>query len=287
MKMSEWEGGAGALEGAVASLTPLSSSTFIASWGHGARFGRKGGGCTVGVVDWRLERARQEDAVRKRAGLARSGRRLRLAVIRRGGGREVAVRLPGRRQLHLTWLAAAATPCFGGVLLVFVIARVGDKLGGVEHVGGGDLGFEVGGVSLWWGWGGVSRVLGGEGLVIPWKRGPIQTGRLVRRQQLSLRLLVLPAPLGLQASVVLLLLSPLGEGQPVSKRRSQWLTPNTNQLRGKLLNELHYSASAQAALHQSDETPTQTPTEPELQPRVRTAKCTKTKPYQQVRGIVS
>lgn len=86
----------------MASLTPLSSSTFIASWEHGARFGRKGGGCTVGVVDWRLERARQEDAVRKRAGLARSGRRLRLAVIRRGGGREVAVRLPGRRQLHLT-----------------------------------------------------------------------------------------------------------------------------------------------------------------------------------------
>lgn len=177
---------------------------------------------------------------------------------------------------------AAATPCFGGFLLVFVIARVGDKLGGVERVGGGDLGFEVGGVSLWWGRGVVSRVLGGGGLVIPWKRGPIQTGRLIRRQQLSLRLLVLPAPLGLQASVVLLLLSPLGEGQPVSKLCSQWLTPDTKQLRGKLL-KLHYSASAQTALHQSDETPTQTPTEPELRPHVRTAKSAKTKPYQQTR----
>lgn len=125
--------------------------------------------------------------------------------------------------------AAAAAPCFGGFLaflLVFLVARVGDKLGGVERVGGGDLGFEVGGVSLWGGRGGVSRVVGGGGLVIPGQRGPIQTGRLVRRQQLSLGLLVLPAPLGLQASVVLLLLSPLREGQPVSKLHSHWLSPH-------------------------------------------------------------
>lgn len=222
--MSEWEGGTGAVEGAVASLTPLSSlsgSTFIASGGDGAGFGRKGGACTVGVVEWRLERARQEDAVRNGAGLARSGRRLRL-VIRVGGGREVTIRLPGRRQLHLTWLAAAATPC---ILVFILVARIGDKLGGVESVGGGDLGFEVGGVSLWGGRGGVSRVVGGRGLVIPGQWGPIQTGRIVRRQQLSLGLLVLPAPLCFQASVVLLLLSPLGEGQPVSKLHSHWLSP--------------------------------------------------------------
>lgn len=249
---SEWEGGVGAVEGAVASLTPLSSSTFKASWGDGAGFGRKGGTCTVGVVDWRLERARQEDAVRKRAGLARSGRRLRPAVIRRSGGREVAVRLPGRRQLHLTWLktAAAATSCFGGFLLVLLVARVGDKLGGVERVGGDDLGFEVGGVSLWGGRGGVSRVVGGGGLVVPGQRGPIQTSRLVGRQQLSLRLLVLPAPPGLQASVVLLLLSPLREGQPVSKLHSHWLAPQqwtlsywaTDTTGGNILlhKELHY-----------------------------------------------
>lgn len=204
-------------------LSPLSGSTFKASWGDGAGFGRKGGACTVGVVEWQLERARQEDAVRNGAGLARSGRRLRLVVIRWGGGREVAVRLPGRQQLHLTWLAAAAaTPC---VLVFFLISRVGDKLGGVERVRGGDLGFEVGGVSLWGGRGGVSRVVGGGGLVVPGQRGPIQTGQLVRRQQLSLGLLVLPAPLSLQASVVLLLLSPLGEGQPVSKLYSHWLSP--------------------------------------------------------------
>lgn len=47
-------------------------------------------------------------------------------------------------------------------------------------------------------------------MVIPRQRGPIQTGRLVGGQQLSLRLLVLPPPLRLQAGVVLLLLSPLG-----------------------------------------------------------------------------
>lgn len=204
----------GAVDGAAASRTPLSGSTFKASCGGGAGFGRKGGACTVGVVEWRLERARQEDAVRKRAGLACSGRRLAL-VVRQGGGREVAVRLPGRRQLHLTRLAAAAAPCLGGFLaflLVFLIARVGDERGGVERVGRDHLGFEVGGVSLRWGRGGVSRVVGGGGLVIPGQRGPIQTGRVVGRQQLSLGLLVLPAPLGLQASVVLLLLSPLEGG---------------------------------------------------------------------------
>lgn len=124
--------------------------------------------------------------------------------------------------------AAAATPC----LLVFLlVARVGDKLGGVERVGGGDLRFEVGGVSLWGGRGGVSRVVGGGGgLVIPGQRGPIQTGRVVGRQQLPLGLVVLPAPLRLQASVVLLLLSPLGEGQPVSKLHSHWLSPQQSSL---------------------------------------------------------
>lgn len=159
-------------------LSPLSRSTFKASWGDGAGFGRNVGACTVGVVEWRLERARQEDAIRNGAGLARSGRRLRLVVIRWGGGREVAIRLPGRRQLHLTWLGAAATFCF----LVFVlVSRVGDKLGGVERVRGGDLGFEVGGVSLWGGRGRVSRVVGSGGLVVPGQRGPIQTGRIIGR----------------------------------------------------------------------------------------------------------
>jgi len=121
--------------------------------------------------------------------------------------------------------AAAATPCLGGFLLVLLVARVGDKLGGVERVRGGDLGFEVGGVSLWGGRGGVSRVVGGGGLVFPGQRGPIQTGRLVGRQQLSLGLVVLPPPLGLQAGVVVLLLPPLREGQPVSKLRPHWLSP--------------------------------------------------------------
>lgn len=82
--------------------SPLSGSTFIASGGGGAGFGRSGGACTVGVVEWRLERGRQEDAVRDGAGLARSWRRLRLGATGRGRGREVAVRLPGGRQLHLT-----------------------------------------------------------------------------------------------------------------------------------------------------------------------------------------
>lgn len=108
--------------------------------------------------------------------------------------------------------------------LVFVlVASVGHKLGSVECVGGGDLGFEVGGVSLW-GWrGSVSRVVRGRGLVVPGQWGSIQTSRFVWRQQLSLRFFVLPAPLSLQASVVLLLLSPLGEGQPVSKLHSDWI----------------------------------------------------------------
>lgn len=56
----------------------LSGSTFVASCGDDAGFGSSGGACTVGVV----ERARQGDAVRNRAGLARSGRRLRLDVVR-------------------------------------------------------------------------------------------------------------------------------------------------------------------------------------------------------------
>lgn len=80
----------------------LSGSTFGASWGDDARFGSNGGACTVGVVERRLERARQGEAVRNGAGLARSGRRLRLDVVRRAGGREVAVRLPRGRQLRLT-----------------------------------------------------------------------------------------------------------------------------------------------------------------------------------------
>lgn len=49
-------------------------------------------------------------------------------------------------------------------------------------------------------------------MVIPGQRGPIQTGWILRRQQLSLCLFVLPAPLGLQTGVVLLLLSPLVGG---------------------------------------------------------------------------
>lgn len=104
MKSERMEGGTGAVRAPCEPDSSLLSwSTFKASRGDGAGFGRKGGTCTVGVVvEWRLERARQEDAVRNRAGLARSGRRLRPAVIGRGGGREVAVRLPGRRQLHLT-----------------------------------------------------------------------------------------------------------------------------------------------------------------------------------------
>lgn len=60
----------------------LSGSTFVASCGDAAGFGRDGGACTVGVVERRLEQARQGDAVRNRAGLARSGRRLGLDVVR-------------------------------------------------------------------------------------------------------------------------------------------------------------------------------------------------------------
>ena len=73
-----------------------SRSTFQEAW-----FGGRGRGvaCTVGVVDWQLKRARQEDAVRQWAGLAGSWRRPRLPVPR---DREVSVRLPGRRQLGLT-----------------------------------------------------------------------------------------------------------------------------------------------------------------------------------------
>lgn len=157
--------------------SPHSESTFIAS---GAGFGRSGGACTVGVVEWRLEWGRQEDAIRDGTGLARSRRRLRLGPTGCSRGREVAVRLPGSRQLHLTWLAATSLR-----LLVFVlISRVGDELGGVERVRGGDLRFQVGGVSLRGGRGRVSRVVGGRrcrGLVVPGQRGPIQTGQLVRR----------------------------------------------------------------------------------------------------------
>lgn len=60
----------------------LSGSTFVASCGDDGGFGSNGGACTVGVVEWRLERARQGDAVRNRAGLARSERQLRLDVVR-------------------------------------------------------------------------------------------------------------------------------------------------------------------------------------------------------------
>lgn len=119
--------------------------------------------------------------------------------------------------------AAAAAAVIHCVLVFVLVARVGDKLGGVERVGRGDLGFEVGGVSLWGGRGRVSRVVRGRGLIVPGQRGPIQTRWLIGRQQLSLGLLVLPAPLCLQASVVLFLLSPLGKGQPVSELHSDWL----------------------------------------------------------------
>lgn len=119
--------------------------------------------------------------------------------------------------------AAAAAAVIHGVLVFVLVARVGHKLGGVERVGRGDLGFEVGGVSLWGGRGRVSRVVRGRGLIVPGQRGPIQTRWFIRRQQLSLRLLVLPAPLCFQASVVLFLLPPLGKGQPVSQLCSDWL----------------------------------------------------------------
>lgn len=78
MKTSEREGGVGAAEGAAEPGSSLLwGSTFVASGG-----GSNGGACTVGVVERRLERARQGDAVRNGAGLARGGRRPRLGVIR-------------------------------------------------------------------------------------------------------------------------------------------------------------------------------------------------------------
>lgn len=119
---------------------------------------------------------------------------------------------------------AAAAAVIHRVLVFVLLARVGDKLGGVERVRGGDLRFEVGGVSLWGGRGRVSRVVRGRGLIVPGQRGPIQTRWFIRRQQLSLSLLVLPAPLCFQASVVLFLLPPLGKGQPVSELYSDWLS---------------------------------------------------------------
>lgn len=72
-RRAPWEPGSSSL---------LSGSTFGASCGGGAGFGSHGGACTVGVVERRLERAGQGDAVRNGAGLARSGRRLRLDGVR-------------------------------------------------------------------------------------------------------------------------------------------------------------------------------------------------------------
>lgn len=133
-------------------------------------------------------------------------------------GREVAIGLSGGGELNLT--------CSSVLLLVIVR----DKLGSVQGVRGDDLGFEVGSVSLrrgWWsvsgsGCGGCSG-RGGLRLVVPGEGRSVQT-RLVRRQQLALGLLVLPAPPFLQACVVLLLLPPLREWEePVSVAKA-WLT---------------------------------------------------------------
>lgn len=127
-------------------------------------------------------------------------------------GREVAIGLSGGGELNLT--------CSSVLLLVIVR----DKLGSVHGVRGDDLGFEVGGVSLRRGWRSVSGSgRGGLRLVVPGEGRSVQT-RLVRRQQLALGLLVLPAPPFLQACVVLLLLPPLREWEePVSVAKA-WLT---------------------------------------------------------------
>lgn len=55
------------------------------------------GSSTVGIGRRQLERAGQKDAVRERAGLARSGRRQGLL-----GRHKVAIGLPRSRELNLT-----------------------------------------------------------------------------------------------------------------------------------------------------------------------------------------
>lgn len=114
------------------------------------------------------------------------------------GGR---ARRPTGRALILTcWLAV--------LLLLLLLLVVCDKRGRVEGVGGQGLRLEVGGGALRWG----RR----RGLVAPRERGSAQA-RLLGRQQPAVHLVMLPAPLGLQAAVIPFLLSPLRAGTDKSK----------------------------------------------------------------------
>lgn len=97
--------------------------------------------------------------------------------------------------------------CWTAVLLLLLLVA-GNKLGGVQGVRGEDLGLQVGGGALRWGGRGGGRRGRGRGLVAPGKRRSAQA-RLLGLQQPALGLLVQSAPLGLQAAVIPLFLSPL------------------------------------------------------------------------------
>lgn len=153
----------------------------------GAGLGRRGRGraCpvrrTVGPGPGRLGGAAEKDAI--------------------GGRARAPAGPPGAGVLILT--------CRAVLLLVVVV--VSHELGGVQGVGGQDLGLQVGGGAL-----GRGRRRGAGGLVAPRERGAAQA-RLLGLQQPALGLLVLSAPLGLQAAVVPLLLAPLqAEREPRS-----------------------------------------------------------------------
>ncbi len=145
----------------------LSVSTFrVGRWDEAGFGGRERGlpclgSSTVGIGRCgQLEWVGQKDAIWDGTGLARGWRRLGL-----WGGRKVTVGLPGGRELNLT--------CWACVLLILLLlVIVWDKRGSVYGVRGGDLGFEVGGVSLRRRRRGAVVVSGGgacgrRGLVVP------------------------------------------------------------------------------------------------------------------------
>lgn len=102
--------------------------------------------------------------------------------------------------------------CRAAVLLFLFVLVVRDKRGRVEGVGGQRLRLEGGGGAL--------RRGRRRGLVAPRERRPAQA-RLLGRQQPALGLVVLPAPLGLQAAVIPFLLSPLRAEQTKAKVRQR------------------------------------------------------------------
>lgn len=151
----------------------------------------RSGGSTAGASRGRPQRGAEEGTLRGRA---------RLRPRWEGGGGKVPGKPRGAGARLLTCWASALLR-----LLLLVVVAIGHKPGGVQGVWGQRWSREAGGGALGWGGRPGHR---GRGLVAPWEWGSAQP-RFLGPQQPSLGLVVLSAPLGLQAAVVSFFLSPL------------------------------------------------------------------------------